>query len=259
MHEPRAIFITGGGSGIGRAVALRFAAEDWLVGIADIDEAGMVETAAQLPQGHTSLHLLDVRDRDKWDRSLAEFAKFSGGRLDVMFNNAGIGLGGPFQHAAKHEIDALIDINLRGMMYGAHAAHPYLAATAGSCLLNMASASALYGSAGLAVYSATKYGIRGLSEALDVEWGPSGIKVRCLFPSFVDTPMLAGTPGSSEDSKRDRVLKSGAKLTPVEEVAQHAWQAVHGSRLHVLVGKAARSLAFKARWRPHKLRTVVRG
>src|SRR3546814_9631249 len=101
----------------------------------------------------------------------------------------------------------------------------------------MASASALYGSAGLAVYSATKYGIRGLSEALDVEWGPSGIKVRCLFPSFVDTPLLAGTPGSSEDSKRDRVLKSGAKLTPVEGVAQHRWPAGHGSRRHVLVGK----------------------
>src|SRR3546814_4263504 len=87
----------------------------------------------------------------------------------------------------------------------------------------MASASALYGSAGLAVYSATKYGIRGLSEALDVEWGPSGIKVRCLFPSFVDTPMLAGTPGSSEDSKRDRVLRSEEHTSELQSLMRTSY------------------------------------
>ncbi|KEQ52345.1 SDR family oxidoreductase [Sphingobium chlorophenolicum] len=259
MVERKAIFITGGGSGIGRAVARRFAAEGWLVGIADIHPAGMAETAAALPPGSASLHQLDVRDREMWDMKLAEFVAASGGRLDVLFNNAGVACGGPFEHARKDEIDSVVDVNVRGMLYGANAAHPYLAATEGGCLLNMASASALYGSPGLAVYSATKYAIRGLSEALDVEWRNSGVKVRCLFPTFVDTPMLAAAPGSSEDSKRDRVLKSGATLTSVEEVADHAWKAVHDDRLHVLIGKGAKKLAFAAKWKPKSLRNMVRG
>src|SRR3546814_19519588 len=94
----KAIFITGGGSGIGRATARHFADQGWFVGVADVNVQGIDETAALLPEGASSRHVMDVRDRDPWQAALAEFAKASGGRLDVLFNKQGIGSGGQFVH-----------------------------------------------------------------------------------------------------------------------------------------------------------------
>ncbi|MGN6690935.1 MAG: SDR family NAD(P)-dependent oxidoreductase, partial [Sphingopyxis sp.] len=101
----KAIFITGGGSGIGRATARHFAAQGWFVGIADVNAQGIDETAALLPDGASSRHIMDVRDRDQWRAALADFAKASDGRLDVLFNNAGIGSGGQFIDMAPEEAD----------------------------------------------------------------------------------------------------------------------------------------------------------
>ena len=251
----KAIFITGGGSGIGRAVALRFAREGWLVGLADVNPAGLAETAALLPDGASWTTRLDVRDRAAWDMALAAFATASGGRLDVLFNNAGVAHGGPFSASPQGEIDQLIDVNFRGVVNGAHAAYTLLKATPGSCLLNTASAAALYGGGGLAVYSATKFAVRGLTEALDIEWAGDDIRVRDLMPGFIDTPLL--TPpahAATNQSMRESVIEAGLEFTPVEVVADTAWAAMTSSKLHHLVGKTARRLAFAARWMPGRLR-----
>lgn len=256
---PKSIFITGGGSGIGRAIARHFAGQGWFVGLADIDAAGMAETAALLPEGQSSRHLLDVRERAEWDRALADFAGLAG-RIQVVANNAGVAYGGAFAGATRGEIDQLIDVNFRGVVHGAQAAYPYLKASApGSCLLNTASAAALYGAGGLALYSATKFAVRGLTEALDGEWAEDGIAVRSIMPSFIDTPLLQGPAGAaSTGSKRDSVIAAGLEFTPVEEVAQAAWHAVHGERLHTPVGKTARQMGFAARWAPGYLRKRAR-
>ena len=256
----KAIFITGGGSGIGRAVAQRFAREGWLIGLADVNEAGLAETAALLPAGASWTTRLDVRDRAAWDTALAAFALASGGRLDVLFNNAGVAHGGPFADNLQAEIDQLIDVNFRGVVNGAHAAYALLKATPGSCLLNTASAAALYGAAGLAVYAATKFAVRGLTEALDIEWAGDGIKVRDLMPGFIDTPLLH-TPAhaGTNQSMRQAVVEAGREFTPVEMVADTAWAAVTSPKLHHLVGKTARRLAFASRWMPGRLRKGMVG
>ena len=256
----KAIFITGGGSGIGRAVAQRFAREGWLVGLADVNEVGLTETAALLPDGASWTHRLDVRDRAAWDVALAAFAQVSGGRLDVLFNNAGVAHGGPFAASPQAEIDQLIDVNFRGVVNGAHAAYPLLKATPGSCLLNTASAAGIYGAAGLAVYSATKFAVRAMTEALDVEWAGDGIRVRDLMPGFIDTPLL--TPpahAGTNQSMRESVVEAGLEFTPVEVVADTAWDAVTSPKLHHLVGKTARRLGFTARWMPGRLRKSLVG
>jgi NAD(P)-dependent dehydrogenase (short-subunit alcohol dehydrogenase family) len=255
----RAIFITGGGSGIGRAVAQHFAAQDWFVGVADIDAAGLSETAALLRDGQSSRHRLDVRDRAAWDQALAEFAAIAG-RIDVVFNNAGVAHGGPLAGNTQAQIDQLIDVNFRGVAYGAQAAYPYLKAAApGSCLLNTCSAAGIYGSGGLAIYSATKGAVRGLTEALDGEWHADRIRVRSLMPSFIDTPLLHGPASAgSNATKRDVVIAAGLEFTPIEQVAAAAWQAVHGARLHTPVGKTARKMSFAARWAPGFLRKRAR-
>jgi NAD(P)-dependent dehydrogenase (short-subunit alcohol dehydrogenase family) len=250
----KSIFITGGASGIGRAVAQHFAAKGWRVGLGDVNEAGMAETIALLPAGpkaaSASAHKLDVRDPAAWAEALSAFAPE--GLIDVMLNNAGVAYGGPLVELAQDEIDRLIDVNFRGVLNGARAAHPYLKrAGPGSCLLNTASAAALYGTGGIAVYSATKFAVRAMTEALDSEWLPDGILVRSLMPSFIDTPLLAGPSNhASNRPKRDIVVAAGLEFTPVEQVAEAAWHAIHGQRLHTLVGKTARTLGWVSKWAP---------
>jgi len=254
----QAIFITGGGSGIGQAVAQRFSRAGWRVGLADVNAAGLSETAAMLPAGMVSTYRMDVRDRSQWKEALDAFTATSGGRLDVLHNNAGIAAGGPFAQAAFDEIDRVVAINLMGVLNGARIGHAFLKATPGSCLLNTASASAIYGSSGLAVYSATKFAVRALTEALDGEWHGDGIRVRDLIPGFIDTPLLKGSVGGSNQSIRDTVRGAGLELTSAADVADAAWAAVRGDAVHTYVGKTAFRLRFAARWMPGQLRKMMR-
>lgn len=251
---PKSIFITGGGSGIGRAVAIYFAQRGWRIGLADVNEAGLAQTKALLPGG-AECFALDVRDREQWNAPLARFAEQGG--LDVLFNNAGIASGGTFAEMDPALIDRTIDVNLTGVVYGAHAGHRYLK-QAGGCLLNTASAAGIYGTAGAAVYSATKFGVRGLTEALDGEWAGDGIRVRSLMPGFIDTPLLDAPVTGSNQNVRERVRAGGLEFTPVERVAELAWAAVHGDAVHTVVGPTAKRLRFAARWMPGALRKQMR-
>ena len=261
MSETRRnIFITGGASGIGRAVACYFGERGWFVSITDVDAQGMQDTLGLIEGGYKYSHQLDVRDRDAWDVALEASATAGGGRIDVMFNNAGIGTGGAINELSKEEIDACLDINLRGVLYGAQAAYPYLKkAGPGSALVNTASAAGITGGTGMSVYSATKFAVRGIAESLDAEWAPDGIKVSSICPSFIETPLLDGTGNrGANEPIRDRVKEAGLEITPVEEVAKTVWDAVHGDEVHYLVGKTAKRINFAKRWMPGRVRKQQR-
>jgi NAD(P)-dependent dehydrogenase (short-subunit alcohol dehydrogenase family) len=257
VTSAKAIFITGGASGIGRAVAQHFAAKGWFIGLADLNETGMAETAALLPSGQSSIHRLDVRDRGQWSAALAEFWTASGGRLDILFNNAGVARGGKFELVSPEDHDLLIDVNFKGVVIGAEAGLPYLKQTPGSCLLNTCSAAGIYGAAGLATYAATKFAVRGLTEALDLEWAPLGIKVRSIMPGFIDTPLLDITTSGTNRSAREGVKQAGLEFTPVEKVAEIVWDAVHGARIHTPIGPTAKRLRLMAQYTPNMLRRML--
>ena len=258
--DRKSIFITGGGSGIGRAVALRFAREGWFVGLADVNEAGMAETAALLPDGMSSSHRLDVRQPDEWESALADFTTHTGGRIDVLANNAGVPLGGKLADLSTEEIDRTLAVNLNGVIYGARAAYPYLKAAApGSCLVNTCSAAGLYGQGGMTIYCASKMGVRAITESLDIEWAQDGIRVTDVMPSYIDTPLLAHTSHAKSNKPiRESVQNAGLEFTPVEEVAEIFWRAVHGDRLHNPVGKTAKTVDRAARWLPSYIRSRSR-
>ena len=255
----KAIFITGGGSGIGQATAVFFANKGWFVGLADVNAAGLAETASLLPADQSSQHIMDVRDRAAWESALADFAVKSGGRLDILFNNAGIGSGGPLAIMTESEIERVLDINLKGVFWGAQAGFPYLRKTPGSALVSTSSAAGLYAGPGMSVYSATKFGVRAMTESLDREWAADGVKARTIMPSFIDTPLLDTVSAGSNEAVRDTVRNAGLEFTPVEKVAQAVWEAAHGERVHTVVGKTARRLKWATTWAPWLLpKTLAR-
>ena len=253
----KSIFITGGASGLGREVARFFAGKGWFIGIADVNDAGTAETAAMLPIGQSSTHHLDVTDRDQWIRTLADFVTHTGGTVDVLFNNAGVGSGGPIQDMTDADIDRQIAINFTGVVSGIRAVFPYL--RRGSCVLNTSSAAGIYGVGGLSVYSATKFAVRGLTESHDIEWAPLGIKSRSLMPGFIDTNIISAVAGGSNMTGKERLEAAGIPVSPVEIIGPAAWAAVHGNKVHTTVNKMAKQLAFAARWFPGRLRNQSTG
>lgn len=260
MAQRKTVFITGAGSGIGRAIAQRYAREGWFVGLGDTSEKGMEETVAGMPGGFSYSYVFDVSDRAEWDEALRIVSGASGGRIDCVVNNAGISLGGPLEECSTEEIDRIVAVNFLGVVYGAQAAYPYLKETApGSALINTASAAALHGLANQSLYGATKAAVRSLTESLDAEWANDGIRVRSLMPSFIDTPLLQNTPNRTRKVKiRDGVVEAGLEFTPVEVVADTAFAAMASNRTHHVVGKSARKLQFVSRWMPSYLKKRAR-
>jgi NADP-dependent 3-hydroxy acid dehydrogenase YdfG len=253
-----AIFITGGASGIGLATARHFATKGWFVGLADIDTAGLQRALAEIGPDNGTTHLLDVRDREAWPSVLADFTRASGGRLDVLLNNAGVAGFGFLEEVSVADEDRMIDINLKGVLNGARAGIEHLKATPGSRLINVASCAGLYGAPKLAVYSATKFAVKGLSEALDIEFARHGVSVRCIMPWFIETPILdAGAQGSNEKMS-DNLRAQGMDIYPVETAAQVIWDAAHGRDLHYTVGKRAKQMRFASRFMPNAIRKQLR-
>jgi NAD(P)-dependent dehydrogenase (short-subunit alcohol dehydrogenase family) len=250
----KSIFITGAASGLGREVARYFANVGWFIGLADVDEKGLAETAKLLPPGMSSTHKLDVTDRGQWKKAVADFAKRTGGHMTVLFNNAGIGSGGPIQQMTDEDIDRLIAINLTGVISGTRACFDLLKATPGACVLYTSSAAGIYGTANLSVYSATKFAVRGLAEAHDIEWRGLGIKSRSLMPGFIDTNIINGIEPSSNMTGKEKLQSIGLEVSPVSIIGPAAWEAIHGNKVHTTVNKTAKQLAFLARWFPNRLR-----
>lgn len=223
----RAVFVTGAGRGIGAAVARRFAAEGWFVGVTDVDGDSAAGIAAEIG-GNRCFHArLDVTDYDAYDRVMADFVA-SAGRLDVLVNNAGIAKFGPFEANSPALHAQTVAVNVNGVVNGFHAALPYLKQTPGSHVVSLCSASALYGVPGLAVYSATKFAVRALTEALAQEFQGHGITVTDVLPGFVNTDMVH-TQG---DSTASAINRMGGVTQTAEEIAQLVWKAANGSRVH---------------------------
>jgi NADP-dependent 3-hydroxy acid dehydrogenase YdfG len=253
MADRKAIFITGAASGIGLATAQRFAAEGWFVGLADINKPGLKTALDAIGKDKGSTPVLDVRDRDGWASALAEFTRASGGRLDVLLNNAGVASYGYFEEVSVAEEDRMVDINLKGVLNGARAGLEPLKATGGR-LSNIASCAGLYGAPKLAVSSATKLAVKGVSEALDIVFARHGVEVRCIMPWFIETPILdAGAQGSNEKMS-DTLRGQGMEVYPVEDAADVIWGAAHGKDLHYTVGKRAKQLRFASRFMPGSVR-----
>ncbi len=222
----KSIFITGAASGMGLETARLFAGKGWFVGGYDVNEAGLAALKSELGAGNCLVRPLDVTDREDYRAALADFSAATEGKLDLLFNNAGIGRGGPFAEQPFEDVIAVVQVNLMGVLIGIHEAIGLLKATPNSLCFTTSSSSATFGMANIAVYSATKHAVKGLSEALSVEFKAYGVRVADVLPGVIDTPILP--PGVAAGAPKDGMFRA---IPPIE-VAKVVWDAYHADTLH---------------------------
>ena len=236
------IFITGAGGGIGTATARFFAAQGWHVGGCDLGTAAVESLAAAIGRERFTPYVADVRDRAAVARAVDDFAARCGGRLDAVFANAGVLFMAPDDQVTPAQKDLQVDVNVKGVMHTFDAALPHLRRAApGAHMVAMASTSAEYGSPHHAVYSATKFFVRGYTEALNIEYRPQGINVCGIYVAYVDTGMVRNA-----EWKAASIETMGVKAKP-EDVAATVWKAVHGRRAHWRVGFDAKLSHYAVR------------
>jgi NAD(P)-dependent dehydrogenase (short-subunit alcohol dehydrogenase family) len=217
--QRRAAVVTGGGSGMGRAIALRLARDGFAVAIVDIDAAGAEDAAARArASGGTALAVApaDVSDRAQVDEAMRR-AREELGPLLVLVNNAGITGFREFAKITDEKWDRMMAVNVNGPFYCAQAVLPDMTRARWGRIVNISSSSAQGGQQYMVHYVTSKAGLIGFTKALALELGPLGITVNTIPPGFIDTPMLR------ESEKRGMLGGSIAHhegLTPVRRAGQ---------------------------------------
>ncbi len=245
------IFITGAGSGIGRATARHFAERGWFVGLYDLN-AGAVEVLAAELDGESCHGALDVTDPAAFEAAVSHFGQHTHGQMTVLFNCAGVmSMGGLDQVDLADQVRT-IRVNFEAVVIGIYAALPLLRKTPDAMVLSMSSASAFYGVPELAVYSASKFAVRGLTEGLSIELEREGIRVADIMPLYVNTPLV-----TEQKNPLESVDRLGKHHSP-EEIAELAWRAVHGKRVHWVAGWRLRILSQIGRYLPFIERPIMK-
>ena len=229
-----AALVTGAGSGIGRAIAEELAVRGCRVVVTDLDEEPAAQVASEIGRrGSASLALaLDVRDLARFQAVVA--ATVAGfGRLDYVFNNAGIGAGGEVLELTAEDWRRVVDVNLFGVIHGVLAAYPVMRDQGFGHIVNTASMQGLVPSPLTASYATTKHAIVGLSKALRAEARESGVRVSVLCPGVIRTPLLEGGKHGvllrtlPEALQRERMRAFFERFRPMEP-ARFARKALDG-------------------------------
>lgn len=211
--ENKIAIVTGAGSGIGRAIAVKLAAEGATVVVSDINEVAAKETAASL--GNNSLGLLtDVTSRESVDGMVRTVVE-EFGRIDVLVNNAGWDKVEPFLDSQVPDWDRVIAINLYGTLHCSQAVLAVMAGQGHGAVINIGSDAGRVGSSGEAVYSAAKGGIIAFTKTVAREMARSKVNVNCICPGPADTPLFAGI--SEGNPKLREALE---KAIPMRRLAQ---------------------------------------
>jgi NAD(P)-dependent dehydrogenase (short-subunit alcohol dehydrogenase family) len=240
--------VTGGASGIGRAMCLAFAGEGARIVVADVDEAGMAETAAGVAKaGSTAITVKTDVTTLASVQALADRAFKDLGGVHLLCNNAGVAVHGSLESASHRDWEWVLGVNLWGVIHGVEAFVPRMIAQKEPAhIVNTASMAGLIASQGLGVYNTSKYAVVGLSETLQKDLRPHNIGVSVLCPMGVSTNIRTSERNRPADltnaggpEANDWFQLIGRYLTP-EDVAGRVLRAVKANRLYVITHEEAR-------------------
>ena len=247
--------VTGAGSGIGRALAQQLAAAGSALALADVDEAGLLQTAQSL--GKTSVavttHFVNVGDEESVS-TFAEDAEARHGRVALLVNNAGVSLHGDFEEISLEDFRWLMNVNFWGVIYGVKYFLPMLKREPRAHIVNLSSVFGLVAPAGQAPYAASKFAVRGFTEALRHELQGSKVCVSCVHPGGIRTPIArhsrlgSATPASKREENIARFERL-ARTAP-EAAAARILRGVERREERILIGIDAHQIDILQRLRP---------
>jgi NAD(P)-dependent dehydrogenase (short-subunit alcohol dehydrogenase family) len=215
-------FVTGGGSGIGRATALAFARAGARVAVADVSDKGTQETARLVDEqgGHALAVKCDVTRTDDVKTAL-EKTVIAFGRLDFAFNNAGIEPKNPAPTAEydEEEWNRIIDIDLRGVFLCMKYEIPQMLKGGGGAIVNTSSGAGIIGIKGNSAYTAAKHGVIGLTRAAALDYASQNIRINAICPGYIDTPMIARFTGDAEGRAKAISEEPIGRMGQPEEIA----------------------------------------
>lgn len=233
----KSIFITGAGSGIGKATAKHFAKKGWYVGLSDMNEQTTKAVQQEIGAANSSVHIADVTNAKEIEKAIIDFGEITGGKLNAIFNNAGIALAGGFENVPLVHHYKVMDVNVNGIMNSTFYALPLLKNTPNSYIISMCSAASIYGSPELTTYCASKAAVKSLTEGWNMSFKEYDIHACDLLVAFVDTPMV------QKELDAMNLEAKNVKVT-AEQMAEGAWKAVHSKKIHHLIGTDAKVLTF---------------
>jgi short-subunit dehydrogenase len=254
--------ITGAGSGIGRALAVSLAQQGCNLALADINTESLEQTQVILDSDlfdgsvQVTLHTVDV---SQWSdvQALAESVKEQHGRVNLLINNAGVGLGSLFKDASLDDMRWVMDINYWGVVYGCKAFLPLIKKTGGSTIVNVSSVFGLVTVPMSTAYCSSKFAVRGFSDALRHEVGYMGsdIKVACAFPSGIKTAIAQNSKVTLHTKSKTSVEQQKANmeahfLTTPEQAAMDILNGVRKGKSRIKVGKGSTLMDLASRLFP---------
>jgi short-subunit dehydrogenase len=255
--------ITGAGSGMGRTLALQLASEGCHLSLSDVNTKGLAETAALLADSKVNVFtdIVDVANREAvfaWADKVAS----DHGKVNLIFNNAGVALGNTIEHGSLEDFEWVININFWGVVYGSKAFLPHLRASGEGHIINTSSLFGIIGVPTQGAYNSSKFAVRGYTECLRQEMDLSGgaVSATSVHPGGINTNIAKSARLSDPDlatPKNMSFMQKGLETNTPEHAANVILNAVRKNKRRVLVGYDAKIVDFFARWFPSLYQLAV--
>jgi short-subunit dehydrogenase len=256
--QDKVAVVTGAASGIGRALAQELARRGAELALVDVSEAALAETAASIAATgrRVTTHVVDVADAARME-ALAEAVVAAHGRVELLVNNAGVSVTGTFEEQSLDDWRWIVGVNFWGVVHGCKFFLPHLRKNAEGHIVNLSSTFGIVGMPTQSSYSATKFAVRGLSEALWAELRGSGIGVTSVHPGAVKTNIVRASRSADPSAKQQMALRFDRMAMAPEKVARKILRAVERDKLRVVISPAAHAADWAKRLFPADVHRIL--